>query len=148
MDTLSALFESDTDKAVKGVPIVVGYNSREEEVVFWIAEAGNVNHIKAQRKYAKQLEVSRKNAKQTEKLMKRIIAESILIRWKGVLDKDGNEIEPTLENKLDALLKYRPLYLRILEESNDHDNYSLVGSEHSLSVSEATKDTEKNSEAS
>jgi hypothetical protein len=152
MDTLSNLFKSDADKALNGVPIAVGYNKNAEEVIFWIAEAGNRNHVKVQRKYAKQLEANRRNSKKIDKILINIIAEALLVHWENVLDSDGSVVEPTIENKVEALTKYKKLYHRVLDESSDADNFRLDDpeddSEDDLTPEEIMEDTEGNLKAS
>jgi len=148
MNTFDDLFVSDQNKANNGIPITVGYNKKDEPVIFWIAEAGCPGHEKAQRKYAKELEVSRRNSKHMERLMATVIAEGILKKWKGVMDVDGNYTEPTVENKVAALLKYKKLYLQVLQEANDLENYRNEDTVDDMTDEEALEDTAGNLEAS
>jgi len=153
MKTFNDLFVSDTDKANNGVPIVVGYNVKNEPVTLFIAEAGNPGHEKAQRQFAKELEVSRRNRKHRQRINARIIAIGVLKTWEGVLDDDGNPVDPTVDNKVAALLKYKKMYLRVLQESDDPDNYRSDDpdedlDEDDLDEDEALEDTSGNLQAS
>jgi len=144
MDTLTSLFKSDEDKALNGIPVPVGYNKNGDEVIFYIAEAGNPNHVKIQRLYSKRLEMSRKNVDLTEKFLCEIIAKSIFISWSGVLDDKGHEIESTFENKFEALMNHSKIYHKVLEICNDPENYRINNDTDDMSIEEALEDTEKN----
>jgi len=139
MNTLESLFKSDENKAVKGVPIIVGTNQYDNDVVFYIAEIGNPNHEKVQRRYSRQLERYRKKEDLQQQLLVKIVAESILIDWEGVLDDLGQPIEATLENKITALTKYRKLFLEVMQEAGDPSNFAVVEDETT-----PEEDTEKN----
>lgn len=138
LSTFDSLFKSDDEKAKNGIPIEFGYNSKKERVVLYIAEAGNPNHEKAQRKYAKALENSRKHKDLYNEIICKIVAESILLDWEGVLDDAGNPIEPTFDKKFDALRSLRKLFLAVLDAASDATNFSIEG------ASDAESETEKN----
>lgn len=139
MNTLDNLFKSDDKKSVQGVPIVVGTNHKNEDVTFFIAEIGNPNHEKVQRRYSKQLERYRKNENLQQQIIAKIVAESILIDWEGVIDEDGEPISATLDNKITALTKYRKLFIEVMKEADDPANFVDVNAEMS-----PEEDTEKN----
>jgi len=117
--TFAKLFTSKIEVA----PLYMGYNSKDEEIVIYVKETGNPQHEKTQRKYGKLLEKSRKNRKRHRAIMAKIVAESIIDTWKGVLDKEGNVIEPTLENKVDALVSFKKLFFEVLDFASDSSNY-------------------------
>ncbi|RLD57849.1 MAG: hypothetical protein DRI97_04450 [Bacteroidetes bacterium] len=108
---------------IEVAPLYMGYNSKDEEIVIYVKETGNPQHEKTQRKYGKLLEKSRKNRKRHRAIMAKIVAESIIDTWKGVLDKEGNVIEPTLENKVDALVSFKKLFFEVLDFASDSSNY-------------------------
>lgn len=134
--TFDELFLSDKDKSENGVERMIGVNAKDEDVVLIIAEAGSERHSKAQRKYSKQLELTRKRPKAREKVQAQIIAESILVGWRGVLDENKNEIEPTVENKIEFLMKYNKLFYAVLDVANDSENYRAI------SIDDDEEDTE------
>lgn len=138
LSTFDSLFKSDDDKAKNGVPVEFGFNSKNEKVTLYIAEAGNPNHEKAQRKYAKALENSRKNKDLYNEIICKIVADSILLRWEGVLDEAGVVVEPTYENKFNALKQLRKLFLAVLDAASDATNFSV----EDAAMAEA--ETEKN----
>jgi hypothetical protein len=138
MNTFDQLFTTNED----GVEIFMGTNSKGGDIFFTIAESGNEKHEKSQRKYAKQLETARKNPKKEHYLMAKIMAEAIVTNWRGVLDDDGNELAPDMENKIDAFNRYKKLFFAVLKEANNEENFIDIDD---LSVEEINEDTEGNS---
>ncbi len=138
MNTFEQLFTTNED----GVEIFMGTNSKGGDIFFTIAENGNEKHEKAQRKYAKQLEAARKNPKKEHYLMAKIMAEAIVTSWRGVLDDDGAELAPTMENKVDAFNRYKKLFFAVLKEANNEENFM---DSDDLSPEEINEDTEGNS---
>jgi len=138
--TFDDLYKSDDDKALNGIRVVLGSNPKGGEVAFWIAEVNNPDHEKAQRKRSKRLERTRKREQQ-KLLTAEIVAEGILKNWEGVLDADGNEMPPTLENKTKALLKYSKLFTDVMDVASDPAFYT---EDESIDAEEAERDTEKN----
>ena len=142
MSTFDELFMSDPDKSLNGIEIPVGLNQKGEKVIFWIAEAGNENHEKAQRKYSEDLELARHDDDLYREIMIKIIAESILISWSGVIDDKSKIIEPTIENKIESLTKYKKLYHRVMEIATDESKFR--DKKVKISTTTAKKDSEKN----
>jgi|GEM_PF-2723419 len=141
LSTVDQLFGYDAEKSEQGVPEIVGVNSKGEDVVFYVAEAGNEKHEKVQRRYSKMLEATRKVDKEHEKVISRIIAESILVSWEGMLDEKENLVEPTVENKTAYLIKYRKLRQKVMEIATNDSNFMP---DTGKTKSEIAKDTEKN----
>ena len=139
--TFEKFYETDADKAVKGVPVLIGYNDDGTPVKIIVAEAGNPNHEKLQRKYAKALEKSRSNEKRRHDIMARIIAESILLGWEGVRNADGFDVAPTLENRISALVAHKKLFIEVTDAASDVRNFQEDGE---APADEAKADTEKN----
>jgi hypothetical protein len=116
---LDRLLISDESKSENGIPVVIGLNAKGEEIVMFVAEAGSARHERTQKKYAAELERHRHNPALRDEIVKKVIAESILVSWTGVVDANGDPIEPTVENKLQALKKYRKLHMMIMETAID-----------------------------
>jgi hypothetical protein len=131
-NTFDDLFKSDKDT----VELPVGYNSKEEEVFLIIAESGSKAHRVSQRKHNQALERSRNNEKRRNKVFATIVAESILLDWKGMLDEKGNPIECTVENKIAKLLEYDKLMMAVVEASTEFANFK--------NDAEIDEETEKN----
>ena len=142
MSTFDELFMSNQDKATNGIEVPVGLNQKGDKVIFWIAEAGNENHEKIQQKYSQDLELARHNEDLYREIMIKIIAESILISWSGVIDDKGKAIESTVENKIESLTKYKKLYHRVMDIATDESKFR--DKRVKVSTVTAKKDSEKN----
>lgn len=141
-DTFIDLFKTDDNLAENGVKVPVGYNSKGKEVIFTVAEAGNPKHEAVQRRYAKALESTRRNPDRHRAVLCKVVAESILLDWEGVLDEDGNERECTLENRIEALITYKKLFYAVMDAAADEGNFKLQPDE--LSPEEVEEDTRGN----
>ena len=117
--TFDELFTSPLETAI----LYFGTNAKEEELSFTVRETGSPEHEKVQRKYSKALERSRRNRKRNREVMAKIVAESILIDWKGVLDEDGNVVPCTMANKIAALIKYKKLFVEIIDFASEATNF-------------------------
>ena len=137
-ESLEELYKTDEDKSTQGVPITVGMNSRDEQIVMIVAEAGSPLHRRIQRKYDRALESSRRSPEKRRMIMSKIVAESLLKGWSGVLDSDGNEVPYTTENGYEALMKYERLAVDIMEAAADPENFRPDDE------IESVQDTEKN----
>ena len=136
-ESIDELYKTDETLVNEGAPITIGMNAKDEPIIMYVAEAGNPKHKKAQRKYDRQLELARNNPDRRRLLMAKIVAESILVNWEGVLDSKNKEVKYTVKNGIDAILKYDKLNIEIMEAATDIENYRP-----------AEKETEGNSEAS
>lgn len=121
--SLEELYKTDEDKSSKGVPITVGMNEKDDPIIMIVAEAGSPLHKKVQRKYDRALESSRRNPEKRRMVMSKIIAESLLKDWSGVLDSNGNEIPYNSKTGLEALMKYEQLSIEIMEAATDIENF-------------------------
>ncbi|HUT42743.1 MAG TPA: hypothetical protein VMW95_00295 [Desulfobacterales bacterium] len=121
--SIEELYKTDETLVNEGAPITIGMNAKDEPIIMYVAEAGNPKHKKAQRKYDRQLEIARNNPDRRRLLMAKIVAESILLGWKGVMDSKGKEVPYTIPNGIDALLKYDKLNIEIMDAATDIENY-------------------------
>jgi hypothetical protein len=122
-DSLEEIYKVDEDKQINGVEVEFGLNKKDEPMIMVVAEIGNPNNKKAMRKYEKALESSRHNKKRRNLIWAKIVAESILINWWGILDSKKREVKPTLENKIAALLKYEKLFVDVMDAAQDSDRF-------------------------
>lgn len=123
MKSLDELYKTDPKMALDGVPITMGYNAKDEPIIMVVAEAGNPLHQKTQRKYDRALESSRNNVKRRKLVMAKIIAESILKDWSGVLDSKKKEVKFTKKAAIDALIQYDRLQIDIITAADDLVNF-------------------------
>lgn len=121
----------------EGIEQVIGYNDKEQEMILIIAQAGNPIHQKAQRKYARALEKARTNKKKQNKIYARIIAESILLGWKGILDTKSKALPDSLDNRVEALADNSELMNEVLDIAMDRTNF--IGEGKDETEEEATE---------
>lgn len=122
-DSLEEIYKTDKDKELNGVEIEFGYNAKEEPMTLLVAAIGNEKNRACMRKYEKALESARNNKKRRSLIWAKIVAESILIDWKGILDSNKKEIKATLENKIAALIKYEKLFVDVMEAAGDTERF-------------------------
>lgn len=138
-NTFEDLFTTDENLSENGVWIPMGQNAKGEDVVCLIAEAGNRKHEACQRRYAKQLENTRRNPERHRAILCKVVAESILLDWKGAIDEEGNPIESTLKNRIRMLTKYKKFFFAVMEVSGDESHYRPADGDLASEVEEDTK---------
>jgi hypothetical protein len=122
-ESFEEIYKVDENKQVNGVDVEFGLNKKNDPITMIVAEIGNPNNRKVMRKYEKALETSRNNKKKRSHIWAKIVAESILIGWRGVLDSKGKEVKPTLDNKVASLVKYEKLFVDIMEAAQDGERF-------------------------
>jgi hypothetical protein len=116
-------FETDTSIEREGLWLEYGSNSKNEPIQIKIARAGGSNNT-----YLKLLEARFKPYKRLiqneslerpilEKVVREVYAETILLDWKGVEDREGNSLPFSKDNALKLLNDLPDLYADILEQS-------------------------------
>jgi hypothetical protein len=134
------IYAKDESKSENGVPMDIGINKKGEPIVFIVAEMGNSKNEKTMRRYEKALESARRDKKRRRAVWAKILSESVLLDWKGVLDSDGNEMAPSVQNKITALEKYERLFTDVMTFSQDPENFRPDDGE-----ADPAEDSEKNS---
>lgn len=143
VNAFNQIYNTDETKSEKGIPVIIGYNPKGDAIQLTIAEAGNPTHERVQRKYSRAIEKARNNKSRRNELWAQVAAESLLLSWSGVLDKDGNDVEPTLENRTAALAANKKLMAEVLDIAMDSSNYMEDEDERPVD-----EETEKNSKRS
>jgi hypothetical protein len=143
IDAFGQIYSTDQTKSEKGIDILIGYNAKNEAIKLKVAEAGNPNHERVQRKFSRAIEKARNNKQKRTEVWAQVAAEALLLSWEGVLDKNGNTVEPTLENRIAALTANKKLMSEVLDIAMDPANYMEDADE--VPVAE---ETEKNSKRS
>jgi len=138
-ESFEEIYKADENKQLNGVEVEFGLNAKDEPMTMIVAEIGNPNNRKVMRKYEKALESCRNNKKKRSLIWAKIVGESILVNWKGILDKNKKEVKPTLENKVLALVKYEKLFVDVMEAAQDSERFRPDDSD-------AVEDSEKNLE--
>jgi uncharacterized protein (UPF0371 family) len=117
------IYAKDESKSESGVPMDIGFNKKGEPIVFIVAEMGNSKNERSMRRYEKALESARRDKTRRRMVWAKILSESILMDWSGVLDNDGNPVPATLQNKIAAFEKYEKLFTDVMEFSQNPENY-------------------------
>jgi hypothetical protein len=138
ISSLDKIYQNDPEKSSEGIPIDVGMNDDGTSITMYVAETNantNKKFAKVTRKYERALQAARKNTERRKQLWAKIVAESVLVRWENVMQDDGTQLQPTVENKITVLLEYEDLMTEILAVANDKANYM---------PEEVIQETEKN----
>lgn len=139
--TLDDLYGSDEERSTKGVDVHIGLNRKNDPIIIVVAEAGNAKHSQAMRKYERALESCRHNRKKRRLINAKIIAESLLLDWKGILDAKGKPVEANFDNKVDAMMHSSQFMGDVVDAASDRANFVADQNDNS-------DETEKNSPAS
>lgn len=124
------MFETDEELEQRGFIIEFG-----EGVEITIARAGGSNrkfqrfHETKMRPYRTQVAANTMEESVMRKLLAESYAHAIVLGWKGVRDRDGEEIPFTKQNVVDVLLALGDLFDTILQESTRMVNFQLAGIE-------------------
>ena len=97
-------FETNRELEKTGIILDYGFNSKKQPIQIRIARAGGANE-----RYSKLLEVRTKPYRRqiqndtldnavAEKITKEVYAQTVVLGWNGVEDRDGNEMPFTQEN--------------------------------------------------
>jgi len=143
-ETIDDIFGSDSGRSTKGAPVNIGLNKKNKPVILYVAEAGNEKHLKATRSHERALEASRHNQAKRRMINAKIIAEGLLMGWSGILDKDGNEVPATMENKVEALMHSMKMMGDVVDAAQDRANYipDVTGADDEMI--DPVEETEKN----
>lgn len=117
--TFEREFVADIDTA----ELFIAENENGSDIVFIISRTRTSKHEFASRKYQEELERADGNPKRTNAVHAKIISESLLVSWKNVLNDNGEEVEPTTENKCAVLEKYPALISRIGSFASNVKNF-------------------------
>lgn len=102
--SLYTQFETDREIEKTGIVLDYGFNSKKQPIQIRIARAGGANE-----RYSKLLELRTKPYRRqiqnetlenavAEKITKEVYAQTVVLGWTGVEDRDGNEMPFTQEN--------------------------------------------------
>jgi len=123
INSFEELYAKDESKSEAGVPMDVGVNTKGTPIIFTVAEMGNTKNERTMRRFEKALESARRDKKRRRSVWAKILSESVLLTWSGVLDSKGEEVPATVANKIAALEKYERLFTDVMEFSQNPENY-------------------------
>jgi hypothetical protein len=116
-------FETDRSLEKTGITLDYGLNSKNEPIEIRIARAGGANDAYLKRLEAKAKPVRRQIQHETieraqlDQIVKEVYAETVVLGWNGVEDRDGNPMEFTKDNVLKLFNDLPDLYLDIQEQA-------------------------------
>ena len=128
--SLYSLFETDESAELDGFELVLF--DEDVEIKFTLARAGGNN-----KKFALRLQALMKPHKfaiekgtmkdeAAEAIMCQVIAETLVLDWSGVTDREGNELEYSVAKAKELLLELPALRQMILEEAQNVANFQAV----------------------
>lgn len=123
---MSSLYQTfATDKALErdGIVLDYGFNSHDQPIQIRIARAGGANAKFAKalehkmRPYKRAIANETLDNKVAEKLLMETYAETVILGWNGVEDREGVELEFTKDNVLKVLTDLPDLFADIQQQS-------------------------------
>lgn len=109
MSGLYKQFAMDKSLEKDGVDVQYGKNDDGSEIVFRIARAGGANTQFAKvsehklKPHMRQIQTKTADKDVLDGVMKEIYAETVILGWRGVQDREGNELPFTRDNVLRVL---------------------------------------------
>lgn len=112
-------FATDKNLETTGITLAYGDNSRGQPIEIDIARAGGANV-----KFSKVLEAKMRpyrravaNGSLDEKVALKVLvetyAEAVVVNWRGVLDREGNELEFNRDNVVKVFLDLPDLFMDV-----------------------------------
>ena len=123
------LFGTDQDLEKEGFALEYG------DTTFVIARAGGANQKyqrnveRKMRPYRSAINSGTMNEDTARKLMAEAYAETIILAWDGVTDREGNVLEFTVENVTKVLMDLPDLFNEIISESSRIANFVAAAAE-------------------
>jgi hypothetical protein len=131
-------FETDRDKEKTGIPLTFSPNDDGSVPTFMIARAGGVNqnyHKTLNRKaapYRHLLDMDAMPAERSNEILMETYAESVILGWENVQDKDNKVIPYSQENCLSLLKSLPELFAQIQRWATNHAKFAAVVSENEI----------------
>lgn len=116
-------FETDRSLEKQGITLDYGPNSKGVAIEIQIARAGGSNDAYLKRMEAKakphrrQIQHETIERAQLENIVKEVYAETIVLGWSGVEDRDGNDMPFSKDNCLKLFNDLPDLYADIQEQA-------------------------------
>lgn len=122
---MSLYKQFETDRSIEKAGVILNYgpNSKGKDIEIRIARAGGANDT-----YLKRLEAKSKPHRrsiqhetiervQLENIVKEVYAETVVIGWENVEDRDGNDMPYTKDNVLKLFADLPDLYADIQQQA-------------------------------
>lgn len=116
-------FETDRSLETKGIILDYGPNSKGKNIEIRVARAGGANDAYLKRLEAKakphrrQIQHETMDRVQIEMMVKEVYAETVVLGWENVEDRDGNPMDFSKDNVLKLFADLPDLYHDIQEQA-------------------------------
>ena len=119
-------FETDTKAETEGLLLEYGPNSKGKMMAIRIRRAGGANH-----RFAKVFEQKSKPHRRLmeipgaldpriqERVMREVYADSVIVGWENIEDRDGKELEFNRDNVIQLLTDLPDLFKDIIQSSQN-----------------------------
>lgn len=124
MSNLFKTFKADENLEKSGVVLQYGTNSKNQPIEFRIARAGgsNVRYTKVlehkAKPYRRMMQQDSLDRKISDRIMREVYAETVILSWSGVEDENDNDIPFNQENVIKVLTDLPDLFTDIQEQAN------------------------------
>jgi hypothetical protein len=124
---LYSLFETDKVAEQEGIELILV--DGDNEIKFQLARAGGENKKFGSRMtqllkpYNRSIAAGTMSDEKSAQLLSQAIAETIILSWSGVTDRDGNDMEFNKENAVQLLVDLPELRSIILDEAQKAANF-------------------------
>ena len=131
--SLYSLFETDSSKEVQGFELTL-YDG-DFEIVCILARAGGSNKRFANRlsallkPYERAMRSGSLSDEKSAEIMSQALAETVVVDWKNVQDREGNDLPCTVENVKQILMDLPELRQVVFDESQNHANFAAEQTE-------------------
>lgn len=118
-------FETDRSLEKTGIELDYGPNSKKQPTLIRIARAGGANDAYLKRMESKAKPHRRAIQHETidkdtlAKIIREVYAETVVLGWSGVEDREGNALEYSVENAVKLFTDLPDLFLDIQEQAQN-----------------------------
>ncbi len=114
--SLYSTFKTDPKLEREGVLLEYGEDSQKRPVTIRVSRAGGSNVLfqkrleAAVKPYRRQIQLDVMDTKQLERIVRQVFAETVVLGWENVEDKDGNPLPFTVDNCVKLFTDLPDLY--------------------------------------
>lgn len=119
-------YETDEKAEKEGIVIDLGLNSKEEPIQIRVRRAGGANTRFAKvfeqksKPYRRQMEIpGALDPKVSDRVMREVYADSVILGWTGVEDRDGNDMDYNRDNVIKLFEDLPDLFRLIVKDSQN-----------------------------
>lgn len=122
--SLYKAFETNPELEKQGIVLEYGDNSKGKPIGIRIARAGGSNSAYNKRlevlvkPYRRQIQTETIDNKVLEKLVLQAFAETVVLGWENVEDRDGNDMEHNVENVIKLFTDLPDLFKDVQEQAS------------------------------